>query len=211
MNSRLFGMSLSPIRRPWPRISADHVRIAVLQPRELLTEVAGDVADVLQQLWLGQLVERGKADRHRQRVAAVGRAVRAHGHAPCGFGGRKAGADREAAAQRLGDTHDVRRCVLRPLIGEQPAGAAKSALDLVVDQQHAVLVAQRAQAIELGRVQRPRAAFALHGLDDHGRRRRAHQPLRARRGRRTAPGRIRVDAARTPRGSSALPEALTAA
>ena len=48
-------------------------------------------------------VEHGVADRHRQRIAAEGRAVGAGRHALAGLGGGEAGADRKAAAERLGD------------------------------------------------------------------------------------------------------------
>ena len=48
--------------------------------------------------------------RHGQRVAAEGRAMRARRHADRGALGGQAGADREAAAQRLGDARARRAC-----------------------------------------------------------------------------------------------------
>ena len=53
-------------------------------------------------------VEHRIAGRHRERIAAEGRAVRAGGHALGGFAGGQERADREAAAERLGERHDVR-------------------------------------------------------------------------------------------------------
>ena len=146
----------------------DHVRMAVLQPRELLGEVAGDVAHVGERRFAGQLLERRQAHRHGERVAAVGRAVRAHGHALGRLGGGQARADREAVAERLGDAHDVRQGVLGPLVSEELAGAPEPALDLVEDQQHALRRAELAHAGEVGFGQRARAALALHRLDQHG-------------------------------------------
>ena len=88
-------------------------------------------------------IEHGIADRHGKRIAAEGRAMRAGGHAGRGFGGRETGAHRKAAADALGDRHDVGRDA-GPFIGEELAGAADAALDLVEDQQQAVLVAKLA-------------------------------------------------------------------
>ena len=51
------------------------------------------------------------------------------------------GADREAAAERLGQRHDVGRHA-EALVGEEIAGAAHAGLHLVEDQQQAVLVAE---------------------------------------------------------------------
>ena len=118
-------------------------------------------------------VEHGVADRHRQRIAAEGRAVRAGRHALGGLGGREAGAEREAAADALGDRHDVGRDA-GPLIGEQFAGAADAGLDLVEDQQQAVLVAELAQRRAGTAASTTRdAALALDRLDQDRRRSRA--------------------------------------
>ncbi len=48
-------------------------------------------------------IEHGVADRHRQRIAAEGRAVRARRHALGGLLGGEQRAEREAAADALGD------------------------------------------------------------------------------------------------------------
>ncbi len=45
--------------------------------------------------------------RHRKRVAAVGRSMRANDHAACRFFGSEASANREAAAKALCGRHDV--------------------------------------------------------------------------------------------------------
>ena len=54
-------------------------------------------------------VERGIGGAHGQRIAAEGRAVRAGGHALRRLGGTEERADRETAAERLGEPHDVGR------------------------------------------------------------------------------------------------------
>ena len=81
-----------------------------------------------------------------------------------GLGGGKAGADREAAAERLGERHDVGRDA-GALIGEQLAGAADAGLHLVEDQQQAVLVAELAQRPQELRRHHAHAALAHDRLD----------------------------------------------
>ena len=49
------------------------------------------------------------------------------------------------------------------------AGASGTTLDLVIDQQQAVLVTQFAKAAQALFGQSPYAAFALHDLQDHRR------------------------------------------
>jgi len=56
----------------------------------------------------GDHVEHGVGDRGGERIASEGRAVRAGGHAFGRFRGGEERADREAAAKRLGERHDVR-------------------------------------------------------------------------------------------------------
>ena len=75
-------------------------------------------------------------------------------------------ADREAAAQRLGQRHHVGRDAVG-VRGEQMTGAAHAALDFVEHQQRAMAIAQRAQAVQELLRRRRHAAFALHGLDQH--------------------------------------------
>ena len=77
-------------------------------------------------------IERRIAGRHGERIAAEGRAVRAGGHALAGFLGGEERADRKAAAERLGERHDV-RLDAGALVGEQLAGAAHAGLHLVED------------------------------------------------------------------------------
>ncbi len=91
-------------------------------------------------------------------------------HAGGGLGGGKAGAEREPAADALGDRHDI-GCDARPFMGKKLAGAAHAGLDLVEDQQQAVFVADLAQRLhELGG-SGAHTALALHRLDEDCRRR----------------------------------------
>jgi hypothetical protein len=53
--------------------------------------------------------------------------------------------------------------------GKPGAGAARTGLHFIGDQQDAVLVAQGAQVLQQGRGRHVEAAFALHRLDDDGR------------------------------------------
>ena len=88
----------------------------------------------------------------------------------------KACPDGKPAADALGDRHDVRRDA-GPFIGEQPAGAADAALDLVEEKQDALGVADRPQLLQEGVRNHANAAFALNGLDEDRRRFRRHRLL----------------------------------
>ena len=108
-------------------------------------------------------IEHRIADRHGERIAAEGRAVRAGHHALGGLVGGQERADRKAAADALGDRHYVRRDA-GPLVREQLAGAAHAALHLVEHQQQPVPVAHLPQRLEQCRrgdvARRPRPAPA---------------------------------------------------
>jgi len=66
-------------------------------------------------------------------------------HAGGGIGGRKAGAERKSAADTLGDSHDIGSDA-RPFMGKQLARASDTRLDLVEDEEEAVLIAETAPA-----------------------------------------------------------------
>ena len=131
-----------------------------------------------QEIRLQRETQRRDAHRHAERIAAIGRAMRARRHALGRFGGGETRAERKAAADPLGDRHDVGRDA-QPIISEQLAGAPNAGLDFVEDQKQAVLVAQFAQAAQEFRRQHAHAALALHRLDQDGgglmRDRRFHQ------------------------------------
>ena len=110
---------------------------------QLLERSAQTVAHcvhMLQEARLQHHVEHCLPRRHRQRIAAIGRAVRADDHALGRFLGRKAGTERESAADALGRRQDIGRDAIM-LIGPHFAGAAVAALDFVKNQQQAMLVA----------------------------------------------------------------------
>ena len=132
--------------------------------REALLHQQALAADLVEEAVVEHHVEHGVADRHGQRIAAEGGAVDAGGHADRRSVGRKAGAHREAAADALGDRHQV-GLDAGPFIGEQLAGPADAALHLVEDQQQAMLVAELAQPLQRLRGEWPDAALALHRLD----------------------------------------------
>ncbi len=138
-------LQLQADHQPLAADLGDDVGMAVLELGEPLARERAEPRDALDETVRQHLVEHRVADRHRQRIAAEGRAVDADGQAARRVCGRQACAHREAAADALGDRHDVgRRAGM--LIGEQFAGAADAGLDLVVDQQQAARVAQRSQA-----------------------------------------------------------------
>ncbi len=145
----------------------DHAGMTVLHLGEPLLEQKRDAAQALEEAGRQHHVEHGVAGRHGERIAAEGRAVRARRHALAGLRGGEEGPDRKAAAERLGERHDVGR---HPgvLIGEQVAGAPHAGLHFVEDQQRAVLVGELAQLAQ-GLVRRhPHAPLALDGLDQDG-------------------------------------------
>ncbi len=99
--------------------------------------------------------------------------------------GRKTGADREAAAERFRQRHDVGRNAAA-LIAEQFAGAAEAGLHFVEHQHQAVLVAQLAQRTQEFPRHDAHAAFALDRLDHDRRGLRRDRLLRPPRCRRMA-------------------------
>ncbi len=105
---------------------------------------------------------------------------------------REKGAERESAADALGDRHDV-GLDPGPLAGEELAGAADAGLHLVGDEKQAVLVAERAQRRQERRAGDADAAFALDRLHEDG-------------------GRLRTDggstASMSPNGTLSKPGAL---
>ena len=152
-------------QQPFAAHLGDHRGVAVLDLGQPLLEQQRVLLDLVEKAVGQHHVEHRVAAGHRQRIAAEGRAVRAGGHALGRFRRGKAGADRKAAAERLGDRHDVGRDA-GVLIGEQIAGAAHAALDLVEDQQQAVVVAQLAQGAQERVRHHAHAALADDRLDE---------------------------------------------
>src|SRR5437016_136303 len=144
----------------------DDERMLVLEARELLLEGNPQTLDAGEKAIGEDDIEHRIADRHGKRIAAESRAMGAGGHAQRRFFGRETSTHREAAADALGNRHDVGGDA-RPLVGEELAGAPDAALDLIEHQENAVLVAQFAQGSELVWRQRADAALALDRLDEN--------------------------------------------
>ena len=90
-------------------------------------------------------------------------------HALRGPLGRQARTDRKAAAERLGDRHDVGRNPF-PFVCKQLAGAAHPCLHLVIDEEQIELVGNLAQSFEIARRRGAHPALTLDRLDKDRRR-----------------------------------------
>ena len=128
-----------------------------------LGQAGAHVCHLLQERRLGHDIQHSFAGRHGERIAAIGAAVHADHHAGGSLFGGQAGTHREAAANALGNRHDIGRDTIK-FMGKQLAGARDAALHFVQNQQDAVLVSQIAQAFEKFRAGRADAAFALDRL-----------------------------------------------
>ncbi len=143
------------------------IRKLILEPDEPLFQAQRLQLDILQEAPLEHDVEHGRSGRHGERIATKRRAVHAGRQALGGFFRRQHRAHGEATADAFGNGHDIRRDA-GPFMREQLARAAGAGLDLVENEQQAVLVTQRTQAAQkLGR-RLAHAAFALDGLDHDG-------------------------------------------
>ncbi len=87
----------------------DHVRMPVRQLRQALLEEQSNPLDILKEARRQHDIEHGVAERRGKRIAAIGRAVGARGHALRCLGRRKAGAERKPPPMPLAIAHDVRR------------------------------------------------------------------------------------------------------
>ena len=103
------GLHLQPDHQALAAHAFEHVRMGRDQRAQLLVQIVGDLVDMIQKARLQDHVDGFIAHRHGQRIAAIGGAMGAHGHALGGFGGGQHRADGKAAAQRLGHRHDVGR------------------------------------------------------------------------------------------------------
>jgi hypothetical protein len=123
---------------------------------------------LLHQPLVADHVERLEADRRRERVAAERGAVRARREDVHHLAARDEGGHRQhSAAQRLAQDDAVRTDAF-VLIGEPGAGAAEPGLHLVEDEEHAVRIADPAQAGDEARGRHDDARLPLDRLDQHG-------------------------------------------
>src|SRR5579875_3567566 len=143
--------------------------VAFLQFPQAREQVLTPLACLLDQPLLLNHVDDGQPCRSRKRVGDVG------GHVHEAFAvavflnlGRGEGSPkRDAAAQRFGNREDIRRHA-EGLKAEHRAEATKAGLGLVEDQQHAALVAELAQTLEILRRGNNDATRRKHRFGDHG-------------------------------------------
>ena len=120
----------------------DHAGKAILQFGEALLEEQAFRRDGVDEPVRQNDIEHGIADRGRERIAAERRAMRPERHALAGLARRQEGAERKPAADPLGDRHDIGFDPAQ-FIRKELAGPPDAGLDLVEDEQEAMLVAQR--------------------------------------------------------------------
>ena len=135
-----------------------------LHSAKFLAQTRTHGAHMVQKTLCQNDIEHSIANRHSQRIAAIGRAMRAGDHALARFFRRQTGAKRKTAADALGNAHNIRRHA-RPFMREEFARAADTCLHFVEHQQEAVLIAELAQAFETLRRHGADAALALDRLD----------------------------------------------
>src|SRR4051794_33558884 len=107
------------------------LRLDRLEP---LLEARPDALDVLGDAVVEDLGEHAQRRAAREQVAAIGRAVVAEGQRVRDLLADECRTDRDAAAERLADRHQMRLEAERLEI-KWVAGAAEAALDLVGDEQ----------------------------------------------------------------------------
>ena len=171
------GLHLDPEHQAEPAYAFEEVIVIGDHLLERALEPLAHARDMVEEFIIGDDIEHGLARRAGERVAAIGRSVRADRHAGRRLLGREAGAHREAAANALGRGHDVRRDPIM-FVGEELAGAGIAALDLVEDKHQVVLVGELAQAAQEFLARRADAAFALDRLDQEPGRMLVHRGLR---------------------------------
>src|SRR5208283_2117584 len=162
--------------QPLAAQALDDLRMLVLELGELLTQHRLQPIDALEEAFFENDVENRIGDARRQRVAAEGRAMGAERHASGRLFRRETGADRESAAEPLGERSDVGRDA-RLLDGEKASDAPDSGLHLVEHEQQSAPVAKLAQRAQKFVRKDANAALALNRLDQHACRLRPDQGL----------------------------------
>ena len=117
--------------------AADVVDQRVTQRLDAVMQRLAEHVGAPDQIVVGQHPQHGERRGRADRVAAERAAVQAGGEQFADAADRQAGADRQTAAEALGQGHDVGGDAV-VLVGEKRAGAAHPGLHFVEDQQRAV-------------------------------------------------------------------------
>src|SRR6478735_4152083 len=144
---------------------ARHLDDAGLLAQERLELDAPGDGGVQQAVGLDRL-EDGEGGSGRDRVAAEGGAVVARLEQRCRVAAGDRRADRDAAAEALGERDDVGLHAVEQLVGEPRAGAGHAGLHLVEPQQRTVAVGDPLGGGEVVRGRHDDAGLSLHRFED---------------------------------------------
>ena len=152
--------------QPLPAYLLDDIAMIVLERGETLLQPEPHLRDAIEEAVFKHHVEYSIADGHGERVAAESRAVAAGGHSCAHCLGGEAGADGEAAAEPLGRGKNI-GLDSGPFMGIETPGTPNPGLDLVEQQNDALLVGKRTEILEEAPRDLTHAAFAHDRLDQN--------------------------------------------
>ena len=96
---------------------SENIAVFVNHLRQLLTEKPRHILHMFEKRRLADGFQHGRANRCRQRIAAIGLAMRARLHGSAKFFAGQKRSQRKTAANALGNGHHI-RCYLSPFMGE---------------------------------------------------------------------------------------------